>query len=145
MERLAKTINQIEKEVSALTIPNEVELIVIDNASTDGTRNYLKNINKSNLKVIRNSTNQGMLGNLNVFALRSKLDYVWCLGNDDFLIPGALELVLKKVRNSKLPIIYLNYSHALPEKSLNGYPPFEPVATRVKNGRVHTSRSSAGE
>jgi len=112
VERLQKSLKQIQKEIASLDFPSQVELIVVDNASTDGTSNFLQDEAFSNLTVIRNSTNQGMLGNLNICALRSRGKYVWCLGDDDFLIPGALDRVLSYARIGNNPIIYLNYAHA---------------------------------
>ena len=142
VERLEKTIHQLHQEIIALKIPNEVEIIVVDNASTDGTQKFLQNISFPNVKVIRNSVNQGMLGNLNICALRSKTRYVWCIGDDDFLIPGALEQVLKIIRNSNHPIIYLNYAHMALDQSVNLHQAFVPVATRLKTTGECTLREA---
>jgi glycosyltransferase involved in cell wall biosynthesis len=113
-ERLKESLRQIQFEIKLLDSPQEVELIVVDNASTDCTFEFLQADVSSSIKIIRNSVNQGMLGNLNICALRSNGKYVWCIGDDDFLIPGMLEVLLDRVRTSMSSIIYLNYAHAEP-------------------------------
>ena len=130
-ERLEKSLNQIQQEINSLTEPGEVELIVVDNASTDETHSFLQANSSPSLRVIRNSTNQGMLGNLNICALRSTGNYVWCIGDDDFLIPGMLSVVLKYARKSISPIIYLNYAHSILDDNPNRPLRYTQVATRL--------------
>jgi len=132
VERLEKTITQILKEVNSLKNPSDVELIVVDNASTDDTYKFLTSRNFHNVRLIRNSVNQGMLGNLNICALRSTGNYVWCIGDDDFLIPGALTQVLEIAHKSVNRIIYLNYAHDLAGGEVRESNQLEPVPTRIK-------------
>jgi glycosyltransferase involved in cell wall biosynthesis len=131
LERLEKSLYQIQQEISRLPMPSEVELLVVDNASTDETFNFLQANRSSSISIIRNSRNQGMLGNLSICALRSKGKYVWCLGDDDYLIPGMLSVVLENARLSVSPIIYLNYAHAMLVENSNEPPKYTQVATQI--------------
>jgi len=57
-----KTIFDILEKVENAPIPREItekELIIVDDCSTDGTRNILNNINKSNIKVLFHDRNKG--------------------------------------------------------------------------------------
>lgn len=60
------------------------EIIVVDNASNDGTRNYLENLKKSlNLRIIYNSENKSFSECNNIAVNReAKGDYVLFLNND---------------------------------------------------------------
>jgi glycosyltransferase involved in cell wall biosynthesis len=131
VERLEKSLYQIQLEIKRLPIPSEVELLVVDNASTDETLSFLQASTSSSIGIIRNSINQGMLGNLNICALRAKGNYVWCLGDDDYLISGMLSVVLENARLSVSPIIYLNYAHSILDENSNEPPKYTQVATQI--------------
>lgn len=76
---------------------DEIELFVSDNASTDGTKEYIKSLQKEygNLKYYRNDENLGLDGNfLNCFQ-KAKGKYLWMLSDDDYLMENAVELVLE--------------------------------------------------
>lgn len=76
------------------------DLILVDNGSTDGTTEYLKNFEKehSNLKVIYNKENLGYSKANNQglkLALKSKYEYIGLLNNDILFTPQWLENTLK--------------------------------------------------
>jgi len=139
-ERLKESLRQIQFEIKLLDSPQEVELIVVDNASTDCTFEFLQADVSSSIKIIRNSVNQGMLGNLNICALRSNGKYVWCIGDDDFLIPGMLEVLLDRVRTSMSSIIYLNYAHAEPHAYPDEPLKYNRVGTRIEKTGIYSLR-----
>ena len=60
-----------------------VEIIVIDDCSTDGTIDYLKNVN--GITLYMNSENKGISKNLNFAVRECSGDYVIFLGHDDIL------------------------------------------------------------
>ena len=81
------------------THPN-LEILIIDNASTDNTVNYLKKLpKKSNLKIIFNKKNTGFSAGHNQGIRNSKGDFILCLNHDvaldkDF-IKKAIEVIQK--------------------------------------------------
>ncbi len=55
-----KTIEMILKKVSDVHLEIEKEIIVVDDSSTDGTREYLKTLEKNNpVKVVLHPKNMG--------------------------------------------------------------------------------------
>ena len=52
-----KTIEETIKKVVALDFVNQ--LVVVDDGSTDGTRDILKNLNNEKIKIIFHEINQG--------------------------------------------------------------------------------------
>ena len=78
---------------SMLRLPDKVgELIVVDNASTDGTPDYLKGID--GITVIRNATNLGCAKAWNQGIQASKGDVIGILTNDIVVPPGWLPALL---------------------------------------------------
>lgn len=76
---------------------DEIEILVSDNASTDGTKEYIEGIQKENssLKYYRNDENLGFDGNfLNCFR-KAQGKYLWMLSDDDYLMENAVEMILE--------------------------------------------------
>lgn len=73
----------------------QVELLISDNATTDGTEDYLREISCRGLKVYRNAENIG--GNRNFLACveRASGEYIWLFGDDEVIEPGGVGRVLK--------------------------------------------------
>jgi GT2 family glycosyltransferase len=78
---------------SILRLPDKVgELIVVDNASTDGTPEYLKGID--GVTVIHNATNLGCAKAWNQGIKASRGEVVGILSNDIVVTPGWLPALL---------------------------------------------------
>ena len=73
-----------------------VRLTVIDNASTDDSWRALQEFAASpNIELHRNPSNTGMLGNLRVCSMVQGGRHVWIVGDDDFILPDAIDDILK--------------------------------------------------
>lgn len=71
------------------------ELLVGDNGSTDGTREYLDSLKDPRIQVFKHETNRGIFGNLNFLFSRATAAYAYILCADDYFYPGALDHVLQ--------------------------------------------------
>ena len=69
---------------------NDFEIIVIDNGSTDGSRDGLKNLGDS-VKLIKNKDNIGYAPACNQGIKAAGGKYTLLLGNDTIILNGALE------------------------------------------------------
>lgn len=81
------------------------ELIVVDNASTDGTREYLEELQKQKVpkvKVILNDENKGFAGGNNVGIRAAEGDYVLLLNNDTIVTRGWITSLAKHLENEPL-------------------------------------------
>lgn len=78
------------------------ELIVVDNLSTDGTRDYLEKLEQedSRVKVILNNENKGFAGGNNIGIKASNGDYVLLLNNDTIVTRGWLTAMTKHLENN---------------------------------------------
>jgi glycosyltransferase involved in cell wall biosynthesis/MoaA/NifB/PqqE/SkfB family radical SAM enzyme len=96
------TYNQLEYtkkclESIAANTPEPHEIIIVDNGSTDGTVQWLRNLaaENSNYRLIENKENLGFaLGN-NKGIAEAKGDYVVLMNNDVVVTPGWLKRLVK--------------------------------------------------
>jgi glycosyltransferase involved in cell wall biosynthesis len=79
---------------------NQIELIVIDNASNDSTpkvcKKWKEKLNE-NIQIYRNDENIGVMKNILRSISYAKADFVWVVGDDDPIRANAIDLVLKEI------------------------------------------------
>ena len=112
-EKLQNTLSILKEEYSKLQNKEDIEILISDNHSTDGTKECIeKFILENNLKewrFNRNNENIGLIGNLLKTEKLSTGKYLWWWGDDDYYLPGILSTVLNHI--SKCPdYILLNHS-----------------------------------
>lgn len=74
---------------SALAAGTDVEVIVVDDASTDQTASVCGGFR--NVKYVRLDRNQGVAGARNVGILESTAEFIAFLDDDDLRLPGSLD------------------------------------------------------
>ena len=79
---------------------SDLELVVVDDASTDRTPELLAEVRDPRLRVIRNEERLGLAGSLNRGLDGTKGTYVARLDADDVAMPRRLELQLARIRSS---------------------------------------------
>lgn len=79
------------------------ELIFVDNASTDGTIEYLTGIveTKKNYSLIKNSENRGYAAGNNIGINAAKGEFVLIMNNDILVTKGAVESLVSALRADK--------------------------------------------
>ncbi|MGP1406665.1 glycosyltransferase [Selenomonas sp.] len=85
-----------------------VEVLVSDNASTDETRALVEEQQKryKNLRYHCNEKNVGAEGNIHKAIERSRGEYVIVAGDDDYLLNGALRVILDHIRKYRGAAIF---------------------------------------
>jgi FkbM family methyltransferase len=96
-----------------------VEIVVCDNTSPDHTPEVVKPyLQRPDFRYRRNPRNVGMLGNLRETAHLARGRHVWILGDDDLVMPGAIEAVLAVLRaQPDLSLVYLNYAYTREDRA----------------------------
>jgi glycosyltransferase involved in cell wall biosynthesis len=91
---LRQSLPRILEQVNTRPI-GEVEVVVSDNASTDGSWEYLQIEASRNpiLRINRNENNLGAEGNCYLLPSISRGRWLWIVGDDDFLLPTAIETI----------------------------------------------------
>ena len=75
---------------SARAAGSNLEIIVVDDASRDGTAEVCKNL--EGIKYVRLERNQGVAGARNVGLMHADGEYISFLDDDDLRLPGSLDL-----------------------------------------------------
>jgi len=85
-EILKKCLESIAKNNQGV----KIELIIVDNGSTDGSQQYLKTLKNKNLKLILNKENKGFAGGNNQGISKAVGKYILLLNSDTIVKPQAL-------------------------------------------------------
>ena len=78
----------------------EFEIIVSDNASTDDTRAVVAAFDDPRIRYVETGRRLSMAGNFEFALSHATGDYLMFLGDDDGLVPGALQRVADLVRQT---------------------------------------------
>jgi glycosyltransferase involved in cell wall biosynthesis len=68
----------------------DFELLIVDDCSTDGSREYLSNLKQERVIVFSNETNQGLFRNLNFLVSKAGAPLIKLWAQDDIMYPGCL-------------------------------------------------------
>ena len=99
---LKYTINSILSQIDLVNI-NKIEICISDNCSTDGTTEYIKDIQiKSPIKISyrSNATNIGADANFLNAVEMAQGKYCWLMGSDDAATPGSINKLLQEIETS---------------------------------------------
>ena len=108
---LRKSLANILSQVSELDDPPQVEVVVADNASDDGTGEVLREFRRAGLVTERNAENIGGAANLYKAIRMASGDYCWLMGDDDQIVPGAIKKIVKIIAGHPgTGLFYVNYS-----------------------------------
>lgn len=92
------------------TVPADAfEIIVSDNASTDGTKAAVDRLSaeaKPAIRYFKNDRNVGFDANCLLAVERASGKFAWLFGSDDLLAPGALKHILRQLQEQVLADIY---------------------------------------
>jgi GT2 family glycosyltransferase len=99
---LEETTKPCLESVLSNTPPDAYELVLVDNASTDGTVDYLKGFaaKHGHVTLCLNDTNKGFAGGNNDGMRLAAGEYVVLLNNDTLLPPGWLECLLRLLKEN---------------------------------------------
>lgn len=93
---------------SAQTAGRDIEIIVVDDASTDETRQFCSNL--SGIKYIRLERNQRTAGTRNVGITASTSPYLCFLDDDDWRLPNSLDKQAELLdKNPNYGLVYGQY------------------------------------
>ena len=89
---------------------NRTELIISDNASTDGTSEIVDQFARhgARIRYTKNAANIGPDGNILQCYNMAQGEYVWIVGDDDVIVPGGLRQVLSVLEKREIDLIYVS-------------------------------------
>ena len=105
---LQDTISQCLESVIAQDF-KDVEILVIDDCSTDKSAEVVKNIIVQHpdrkFRLIVNETNQGLCKVRNIAIKEARGDSLYFLDGDDTIEPGTLSLFLKRMEETRADVV----------------------------------------
>jgi len=85
----------------------EFELIIVDDCSTDNSKEVISRFSDSRIRFYENETNIGMTKNWNKCVKLSRGEFICILGADDYVHPEFLEKCVRYVgSNSRVGLVY---------------------------------------
>jgi glycosyltransferase involved in cell wall biosynthesis len=127
---------------------SDLEIIVSDNASTDDTQERLKTFSDPRLRVFRNETNIGAIGNFNRCIELASAPWIKFLEADDYLRPDCVRRMLEIAeRYPSVPLISAGRTLVNSVGSVVGHhckPKTEVVPGKTLRRRVHYMHNEIG-
>jgi glycosyltransferase involved in cell wall biosynthesis len=124
----------------------DFEVCVSDNRSTDDTEQVVRRAQAHiDIKYRRNAQNLGIPRNFLSVVEMATGEFVWLIGDDDLLVPSALEELCKLIdEHPKVDFFYINSFHLMAGYVLSQPQPFD-TATLPKNMTPFSSWPHSGE
>jgi glycosyltransferase involved in cell wall biosynthesis len=99
-----KTLPAAIASIHHQTVRDRIELILVDDGSVDGTREYLETLggNDRSISVWAHETNRGGGAARNTGISHATGDFVLCFDADDLLEPRTIELLVKRLQEEDL-------------------------------------------
>ncbi|QHS52981.1 glycosyltransferase family 2 protein [Edaphobacter sp. 12200R-103] len=107
---LARLLESLRPQMEEASYLFNIELLISDNASTDSTSQVVETFCRNSsiaCRTFRNQTNLGADRNILQCFSEATGRYVWIIGDDDILLPGALLELLKLLKQEDFDIVHL--------------------------------------
>lgn len=87
----------------------DVGVYIANNGSTDGTKEFLDSLNYRWLTVLHRRENIGGAANqVAGWYIPLDCEYIWVIGDDDYILPNALKTLIKAINEHPVDFIFCN-------------------------------------
>ena len=96
--------NYLKRAIESCLLTNHqtIKIYIQDNASPDDTVQVVKEFNDSRISYVRNTENIGGALNTERLIARCAGEYILFITDDDYLLPGAIDILLKFIEKSEV-------------------------------------------
>lgn len=87
-----------------------IQIIIIDDASTDGSKEYITEVGRlnNNVDIILKETNTGLVNTIRLGCATADCKYLYVLSADDYVLPNSLDKVIAKMEQYKAKLAQFN-------------------------------------
>jgi glycosyltransferase involved in cell wall biosynthesis len=107
---IAETITSVTSQIG---IFDDVEVLVLDNASVDRTAEIVRSLqpNCKNLRLEQNKSTVQVNHNIRLAVEHAVGEYVWILADDDVLVSGGLQRVLAQIDVERPSLVIVGFEN----------------------------------
>ena len=111
VHKLLRLLKNIETEIVDTNISDPIHVIVSDNGSSDDTQTEILHFKATKYKFsyFRQEKNIGFDGNVRFLYNKADTDYVWLFADDDILLPGAISMVIKGLKETGPDVLLFSF------------------------------------
>jgi len=113
-------INEQLKSIMSQIDQND-EVIIIDDDSKDNTVIMVENFNDERIKIFKNETNQGHVYSFNRAITLASNDFIFLADQDDIWIPGRVNLMKKKLKETNALVLSSNFDLLTADGSIKSF------------------------
>lgn len=141
-------INELKKCLHSVLGQNEssFEVIVIDDRSTDGTKEWLLTINDNRLKILSNRRTKGACGARNTGIDAANGEWIAFLDSDDWWEHNKLEAIFKCIIENKEYMVFYSGCYYVNSRGEEAVIKMPGVTGNIQNylGRLNPIRGFSG-
>jgi glycosyltransferase involved in cell wall biosynthesis len=100
------TVSETLKRVKAVPYPCDVEIVLVDDGSTDGTRDLLRGLDDSQIRYVEHERNQGKGAAIRTASQSATGDYMIICDADLEYAPEEIPSLLQPVLTGEATIVY---------------------------------------
>lgn len=91
-------------------LPADAELVIVDGGSSDNTPGVIAGFARRHpqLRYFREAVNSGVDQDFDKAVSYARGEYCWLMSDDDLVVPGALERVMRELRSSSVDLLVVN-------------------------------------
>lgn len=104
-----KTILRAINSICEQTYKN-IEIIIVDDCSTDNTKNVIESLHNNNIVYLRHDKNKGACAARNTGIEAASGDYISFLDSDDEWLPTKIEKQIKFLEQNKADIVFCSHT-----------------------------------
>jgi len=90
-----------------------IEIIVVDDASTDGTEKSVSSFEDSRIIYLKHNKNMGVAATCNTGIKKATGEFIFILNDDDLIVPSAIEKLFKKINEGEIQNLGAVYGWSL--------------------------------
>lgn len=104
-------VANLKRDLAPFLVTQNVEIIIVDDASTDGTGEVLTSVfgEANNVTLKLKDTNEGQSDSRYLGLQEARGDYVYFMDSDDRLEPEFRSVILPKIKNQQADIVFFDY------------------------------------